>query len=97
MDEAELRTVELAEAEMLRVIDAARGFLPDAQVIDMVALVRAGEPGVALEVLCAQLEEHDATLPPGALLELEAAAERMEIHLSPWIVRELRRGGRAAP
>ncbi|NOU27057.1 MAG: MafI family immunity protein [Polyangiaceae bacterium] len=88
---------EVAEAEMLRVLDAARGVLPESQVAEMTDLVRAGEPGVALEILCAQLEEHDATLPPGVLLELEAAAERMEIHLSPWIVRELRRGGRADP
>ncbi len=88
---------ESKDAGMLRVLDAARGVLPESQVTEMFELVRAGEPGVALETLCAQLEEHDATLPPGALLELEAAAERMEIHLSPWIVRELRRGGRADP
>lgn len=97
MDESNRRVVEVAEADMLRVLDAARGVLPESQVAEMFELVRAGEPGVALETLCAQLEEHDATLPPGALLELEAAAERMEIHLSPWIVRELRRGGRGDP
>ncbi len=95
MNEAERRTDELADAEMRSILDAARAVLPESQVVEMVERVRAGEPGVALEILCAQLEEHDATLPPGALLELEAAAERMEIHLSPWIVRELRRGGRA--
>ncbi len=97
MDESNRLEVELAEAEMLRVLDAARGVLPESQVAEMTELVRAGEPGVALEILCAQLEEHDAALPPFALLELEADAERMGIHLSPWIVRELRRGGRADP
>jgi hypothetical protein len=48
------------ESTLLEILADCRGLgVPDAELDDMVALTKAGEPGIALENLCEQLFEHD--------------------------------------
>jgi hypothetical protein len=47
------------------------------------SLVRAGEPGVALENLCTQLEEYDVAVPQDVLRELSEIASAMTMKISP--------------
>ena len=51
----------------------------------MRALVAAGEPGIALENFCTQLEEFDVAIPRDVVNELMELATSMEITLSSWI------------
>jgi len=54
--------------------------LPQQQITDMIELVQAGEPGVALENFCTQLEEYDVPIPPEVLHELRILASAMGLH-----------------
>ena len=56
----ELEEIETALEAICR---EAIGWIPADQLADMVELVHAGEPGVALENLCSQLFEFDVVVP----------------------------------
>lgn len=70
----ESREIDERLAAILQNVD---GSLPSEQVADMLSLVRAGEPGVALENLCAQLHEYDVTVPEDVVTELKELASSM--------------------
>jgi hypothetical protein len=55
----------------------AAGLLPRSELEDMLELVRAGEPGVALENFCVQMIEHDVVMPSEISTELRALAKAM--------------------
>lgn len=80
-----MNTKEL-ESALSTVIVATRGTLPDAEIDDMLELVRAGEPGVALENLCTQLEEYEAHLPGEHTATIVALARHMGIRVAPWVL-----------
>jgi hypothetical protein len=63
----------------------ATGWLPEGELRDMLSLVRAGEPGVALENFCTQLEENDIAVPRELAAELRELACEMGIRASRWI------------
>lgn len=69
------------------VLRDASSWLPPEQIAEMSELVQAGEPGVALENLCTQLEEYDVRVPPNVVGELRALAMAMGLELSAWIDR----------
>ena len=50
----------------------------------MLGLVRAGEPGIALENLCTQLFEFDAVIPLDLRERLERLGEKMGIASEYW-------------
>ena len=79
------------EERLAAVLKNAGGWLPDDQLTEMQSLVRAGEPGVALENFCTQLEEYDVAVPDNVVRELKDLASIMGLRLSPWI----ERGGHA--
>jgi hypothetical protein len=74
------------ESALSTVIVATRGILPDAELDDMLELVTAGEPGVALEEFCTQLEEHEAHLSGEHTATLVALAGHMGIRVPPWVL-----------
>jgi hypothetical protein len=79
MARSDLRDV---EERLERVLARATGLLPDDQLSDMASLVRAGEPGIALENLCTQLHEYDVSVTPALATELDALAATMGLRLS---------------
>lgn len=76
-----------AEGRLVAVLKIAECWLPREQLIEMSSLVRAGEPGVALENLCTQLEEYDVAVPHEVLRELREIASAMRMKVSPWVER----------
>jgi hypothetical protein len=75
------------EERLLAVLNNAKGWLSEEQLADMEELVRAGEPGVALENLCTQLEEYDVAVPDAVVDELRGIAAGMGMRLSSWMER----------
>ena len=77
------------EKRLEDVLGRAKGWLPDGELADMLALVRAGEPGIALENFCTQLEEYDVVVPSEIAIELQSLASIMGMPVSPWIERAI--------
>jgi hypothetical protein len=73
------------EARLDAILVGAEGWLPSEQLAEMRGLVAAGEPGIALENFCTQLEEFDVVIPADVINELKVLAAGMGIALSPWI------------
>jgi hypothetical protein len=67
------------------VLSNATHWLPERELKDMLSLVKAGEPGVALENLCTQLEEYDVAVPHEVAVELGSLATAMGMPISSWI------------
>jgi hypothetical protein len=76
-----------AEERLSVVLTNSAGLLPADQLADMQSLVRAGEPGVALENFCTQLEEYDVAIPEKLVHALKEIASLMEMSLPSWIER----------
>ena len=79
------------EERLAAVLSSAKGWLPSEQLAEMQSLVRAGEPGVALENFCTQLEEYDVAVPAHVVIELKNLASLMGMTIPRWI----ERGGHA--
>jgi hypothetical protein len=58
--------------------------IPADRVIDMKDLTRHGEPGIALENLCSELDEYDVAVPPALLAGLRERGTEMRIDESYW-------------
>jgi hypothetical protein len=58
--------------------------VPSDQLTEMASLATAGEPGVALENLCTQLFEYDASIPPSALQRMRRLGEAMGVNPAHW-------------
>jgi len=84
----DLRHIEERLAAVLR---NAAGWLPGDQLAEVQSLVGAGEPGVALENFCTQLEEYDVAVPDDVASELRELAGMMRMKVPRWI----ERGGHA--
>jgi hypothetical protein len=74
------------EQRLQAILTAAAGWLPSEQLAEMHSLVLAGEPGIASENFCTQLEKYDVVLPSDIAVELTVLAARMGIVLSPRII-----------
>ena len=72
------------EERLVTVLKNAAGWLPSEQLADMESLVRAGEPGVALENFCTQLEEYDVAVPAHVVSELKALSSAMQMKVQ-WL------------
>ena len=75
------------EERLLIIFRNANGWLPESQLADMQSLVNAGEPGIALENFCTQLEEYNVTVPQVVRHELIELALEMGMQPSRWILR----------
>jgi hypothetical protein len=73
------------EKRLMEVLSNATTWLPEPELEDMVSLVKAGEPGVALENFCTQLEEYNITVPRDVAVELRNLASAMGMRVSGWI------------
>jgi hypothetical protein len=68
------------EAQLLQVIRGCHSLgIPTAELDEMAALTRAGEPGVALENLCMQMYEYDVRVPAALFTNLQQLAKSMGI------------------
>ncbi len=78
------------ETRVVGVIAMCHGLVPKEQLDDMDQLVRAGEPGVALENLAMQLYEYDVAVEQSTLEEIRSLSEAMGLDPSYWtrLVRE---------
>lgn len=72
------------EAELQAVLTQAVGLLPQDQLDDMAALVRAGEPGIALENFCSQLFEYDIAVPIAIVHAISRLGSGMGIDPKYW-------------
>ena len=61
------------------VIIEVADFLPERDLANAWELVDAGEPGIALENLCTQLYEYDATLDPEVVEQIRRLAIAMSL------------------
>jgi hypothetical protein len=77
--------MQVIEVRLDRLITKASTGIPPSEVAEMIALVRAGEPGVALENFCTQLKEYEVVLPPGVADELRTLALAMGMTIPKWI------------
>ncbi|UOE42871.1 MafI family immunity protein [Agromyces larvae] len=66
------------------VVNELSGQLPDSDLQNARIFLDAGEPGVALENLCAQIYEYDVPIARSAYLRLEAAGRAMSLDSSNW-------------
>jgi hypothetical protein len=69
------------------ILARATGWLPANELADMVDLVRHGEPGIALENFCTQLEEYDIVVPEDIVEGLRSLASAMGMMPPAWIER----------
>jgi hypothetical protein len=67
-----------------RVLRELDGRLPAEDIGNAEDLVAVGEFGVALEILCTQLDEYEVLLPRDALAALEAMGHSMGIDSYYW-------------
>jgi hypothetical protein len=72
------------ETRVLGVLAVCRGLLPDEQLDEMGQLVRAGEPGVALENLSTQLYEYDVPVEQATLEQIESLGKTMGLDPKYW-------------
>lgn len=80
MDRAEL------EASLLKLIaDCSGTAIPIIQLQDMAALVKAGEPGVALENLCTQLFEYDVPVGAAVVARIARLGRAMGLDEACWV------------
>ena len=75
------------ETRLSVVLQRATGWLPPDQLAEMASLTKAGEPGVALENFCIQLEEYEVAVPADVARELKEIAVAMGMKVSAWIER----------
>lgn len=73
------------ESSLVWVIDALSGHLSPEQAQDMLDLTRAGEPGVALENLCTQLEEYEIVIPLTLYDHIRLLGKAMQLDESYWV------------
>ncbi len=73
------------EDRLVAVLKIAECWLSREQLIEMSSLVGVGEPGVALENLCTQLEEYDVAVPEDVLRELKEISSAMAMKVPPWL------------
>lgn len=72
------------EAELQAILIQAANLLHQDQIDDMTALVRAGEPGVALENFCSQLFEYDIAVPVEMVNVISRLGSEMGIAPKYW-------------
>ena len=72
------------ETRVLSVIQSCHGLIPTEQLEEMSSLVRAGEPGVALENLSTQLYEYEAPVQQATIDEIEELGNAMELNPKYW-------------
>lgn len=75
------------EKRLTIILSNAGSWLPKEQLDDMQSLVAAGEPGVALENLWTQLEEHEVDVPDSMRREIKAIAAEMRLRPPLWLER----------
>jgi len=72
------------ETQLAAAIKESKAWIPPDQIGDMLELVRAGEPGIALENLCTQLFEFDAVIPLDLRERLGRLGKEMGIANEYW-------------
>ncbi len=77
-------TMQSIEKDLLKTIDAFQNELPTEQLTDMKDLAKAGEPGVALENLCAQIYEYSIHVSTELLNDIRVLGSAMKIKPECW-------------
>jgi len=77
------------EEALRSVIGMLHGALPASQLEAQLGLVDSGEPGIALEILCTELHEIDASVPAEAYGLIADAGAAMRVDSRLWL--QLRR------
>lgn len=72
------------EKDLLKTIDAFQNELPTEQLTDMKDLAKAGEPGVALENLRAQIYEYSIHVSTELLNDIRVLGSAMKIKPACW-------------
>jgi hypothetical protein len=78
-------TIEEIEQRLLVLLDQCDGLgLPADRLLDMKDLTRHGEPGIALENLCSNLDDYDIAVPPALLAGLRELGTAMRLDERYW-------------
>ena len=76
------------QRKLLDVLADLKGTLRDQDRAEASEATRAGEPGVALEVVCQQLFEYDARVPRRTYAGIEAVGRAMNMPEQTWKILE---------
>ncbi len=78
-------TTDGVERKVLELMTECRGLaVPPAELDDMTALTRAGEPGIALENLCEQLFEYDVAVSAALVERIRVLGTAMGLRAEYW-------------
>ena len=75
-------TFQQTQREVLEAIDLLEGQLPVDQLREMRDLVLAGEPGIALENLCTQVDEYDVDVPASFTAKVKRLRSKMGLKVT---------------
>ncbi len=70
---------------VMQVLESCRGLIPDAELDDMIDLVKHNEWGIALENLCTPLHEPGAALDAVTLHKNERLGSQMRLNPDHWL------------
>lgn len=74
------------ESELVRSIYQCQSIgVPQTDFDELVQLTRAGEPGVALEILCSQLVDHNVVVPISIYDGLARVGSAMQLDAKTWV------------
>ena len=73
------------ETDVLHVLEACRGLISELRLADMIDLARHGEPGIALENLCSELDDQQVALDDLTLAKIERLGTKMGLRSDYWL------------
>jgi len=74
------------EQSLCEVLGYLKGILREPDYTNASELIDAGEYGIALDVICAQLFEFEISVPRAAYVKLEEIGQRMHIPKHTWTI-----------
>jgi hypothetical protein len=73
------------EARLVALLESARGLgVPPDRLEDSISLAKAGEPGVALENFCSNLDDHEIAVSPGMLAAITELGTALHLDEKHW-------------
>jgi len=79
-----IMNAEEIENTLLAIIDCFEGQVPTERLQDMRELTTAGEPGIALENLCSNLDDYGVAITPDSLAKIREVGQAMGIGPDYW-------------
>ena len=76
------------EKAMLGLVDGVKNLLPQNDIENALEMIEHNEFGIGFEIICEQLFEHDAKIPPDIYKKIAAIGRSMKLAETKWIFLE---------